>query len=481
MSTFTLKDGRSFPVYEKSDYKTVRMADAGCKDIIIAEEGLGFEGEKAECTCGKTVVLAQLTHENAEALRKNFKWTAPQRVLTRDKTMGVGDRLGVAGDGHIRVFEKYSNITPILAQQSMRELTLTNRTYSDVLDSATFAVFRNGFESGFGADGDHVKTAQEVEYALASGFTMITLDCSEQIDNSIEGLSKAEVDAKYVADKTFEDLYLNKTFDIGEGIKITFDEELYKRTVLIYSKALNHAEKIFHENVVKNNVQLADFEVSIDETLTPTIPAQHFFVANELVRRGVKIATVAPRFCGEFQKGIDYKGDLKQYEKEIQIHAAIARYFDYKISIHSGSDKFSIFPSSGKATQGRFHLKTAGTNWLEAMKLIAMKDPALYREVHKYALVAFSEASKYYHVTTDLAKIPDVDTITDEQLPDYFKNNDARQLIHITYGLILNKKNEDGSYAYKDRLYKVWREYRNEYSDLIFNHIGNHAKAILGL
>lgn len=469
-----LTDGRKFKIYKDANHDDISMVDAGEKDLVISDEKLGFSGEKVQCLCGKKLVLSELNHACAENLRKYYPWTAPQRVLTRDKTMGVGDRLGIAGDGHIRVFRKYPEITPVLAQQSIRELNLTNRTFASVLDSATFAVFRCGFTSGFGADGDHVKTADEVEYALSNGYTMITMDCSEQIDNGIEKMSKEEVYAKYIPNAELENLYMNKSFDVGEGITVSFDEELYKRTVLTYCKAIDHAERIFKENVCKNGVQRADFEVSIDETLTPTLPQQHFFVANELVRRNVKVATVAPRFCGEFQKGIDYIGNLQQFEAEMKIHAAISRHFGYKLSIHSGSDKFSIFPSAGKETKGKFHVKTAGTNWLEAMKLVAIKDPALYREVHKFALVAFNEASKYYHVTTDLTKVPDVDTLTDSQLVDLFKNNDSRQLIHITYGLILNKP------EFRDRLYKLWRVNREDYYALLESHIGNHAKAILG-
>ena len=197
-----------------------------------------------------------------------------------------------------------------------------------------------------------------------------------------------------------------------------------------------------------------DFEISIDETITPTTPLQHFFVANELTRRGIRFATMAPRFCGEFQKGVDYIGNLGQFEREFAVHAAIARHFGYKISVHSGSDKFSVFPAVGKLTKGRFHLKTAGTSWLEAMKLVAMKDAGLYREIHTYALSVFEEARKYYHVTTQLNRIPDIKTLSDKELPQLFSHHDARQLIHITYGLILNAKNPDGSYRFRGRLYK---------------------------
>lgn len=472
-----------YKVYEDSIQELACMVDLGDRDVVVSYSKAGFKG----VPFGDGRVMSELNHETADQIRKLYPWAAPSRVLERDKTMGVGDRLGIATDGHIRVFNK-CDVTPIFAQQSIRELNLTGRTFNDVIDAATFAVFRCGFMSGWGADGDHVKTASEVDYALTSGATMITLDCSEQIDNTIEGLDKASVDAKYASfdsgsvDKaTFESLYLNKSFDIGEGLVISFDEELFKRTVLIYSKALDHAEGIFKNNVVRDGVQLADFEVSIDETLTPTLPVQHFFVSSELVRRGVHIATVAPRFCGEFQKGIDYIGNLDQFAAEMKVHAEIARHFGYKLSIHSGSDKFSAFPSAGKETRGRFHLKTAGTNWLEAMKLVAMKDPALYREIHQYALdYAFAKATAYYHVTTNLNNIPALSTLSDAQLPDLFKNNDSRQLIHITYGLILSEKNADGTSRFRDRLYKVWREYREEYYQLLDSHIGHHVSAILG-
>lgn len=476
---FKTTDGRSFDVYQESVHDNLCMVAAQDQDYFVAAPELGFEGEEVTSE-GKKWTLAPLTHANAEKMRALYPFTAPSRVLDRDKTMGVGDRLGIATDGHLRVFKKYKEITPILSQQSIRELNLTNRTFADVIDSASFAVFRCGYKTGWGADGDHVKTASEVSYALESGCTMITLDCSEQIDNTIEDMTKAQVDAKYVQNKELEDLYLNKSFDIGEGVTISFDDEMFKRSVLIYSAAIEHCKDIFFNVIMKDGKQQADFELSIDETMTPTVPEQHFFVANELIRHGIHVSTVAPRFCGEFQKGIDYIGDVNQFAREMLVHAVISRHFGYKISIHSGSDKFSIFPSAGKETKGRFHLKTAGTSWLEAMKLVAMKDPSLYREIHKYALTAFKAATAYYHVTTQLSRIPSIDTLTDAQLPDLFKHNDSRQLIHITYGLILNEKNADGSYTYKDRLYKLWRTYRNEYAELLESHIGHHAKDILG-
>src|SRR5699024_11471236 len=115
--------------------------------------------------------------------------------------------------------------------------------------------------------------------------------------------------------------------------------------------------------------QEIDFEISIDETETITSPVAHFFVANELIQRGVKVVSLAPRFCGEFQKGIDYIGDVDQFEQELSEHALIAEHFGYKLSIHSGSDKFAVFPIMATDTKGVLHVKRAATTCLAAVRV----------------------------------------------------------------------------------------------------------------
>jgi len=466
-------DYQGFNAYEKSINRkgpsTVFMAkEDGLDFIFVQGKNPGFKGEKLPGNKFK----APLNHKNAEVLRKLFPFTAPSRVLGQERSFGIGDRLGIATPGHIRLFEKF-DAYPVFAQQSIRELTLTNRTFEDVMDVVTFSVFREGFKKGWGADGDHLKNAKDVKNALSLGFTMITLDCSEHINNNVTDENAPALP------KNYADKYLGKEFDIGEKVSLSFTEAELKKIVAVYGNAITFAADIYRQFFKKGKYK-ADFEISIDETSTPTTPLQHYFVARELVDLGVSFATMAPRFCGEFQKGIDYVGDLAQFEKEIKIHAVIARHFKYKLSIHSGSDKFTVFPSIGKATKTIFHVKTAGTNWLEAMRVVALGDPALYREVHKYALVAFDDARKYYHVTTDIKKIPNVDKLSDKELPGLFELNDSRQLIHITYGLILNKKNDDGAFAYRDRLYKFWADHAEEYAKALVTHIGKHL-TLLGV
>jgi hypothetical protein len=455
-----------YTVFDKSvnkiDGHEVFMASDGTNTVIIADKTLKFSGKKTED--GKTI--APLNHRNARLLRKYFPFAAPSPVLRKDRSFGLGDRLGIASYGHIKLFEQY-DAYPVFAQQSIRELTLTGRTYENVLDTATFAVFREGYKRPWGADGDHLKKAEDVEYALSLGFTMITLDCSDHIKSGVTIQNAPPASPEY------QEKYLGKTFDIGEEQSIRFEEGELRQAVAIYGDAIAFAIDIFRR-FLKSSASDADFEISIDETNEPTTPLQHYFVARELTDAGVKIATIAPRFCGDFQKGIDYIGSLSQFDKEIKIHAVIARHFEYKLSIHSGSDKFSVFPRIGRETRSVFHVKTAGTNWLEAMRTVAAADPALYRAVHRFALSAFNEVTAYYHVTTNLANIPDLDQLKDNELPALFNNNDARQLIHITYGPILTHKKPDGSFTFKTALYTLWRDYETLYHDALYKHIQKH-------
>lgn len=443
------------------------FCDDNGEELIAAVGENPFGGELVKCEkCGVSVTVAHETHENAVAMRKLFPFTAPTQVLGKERSFGVGDRLGIAIDGHIKVFEKYPDFYPVFAQQSMRELTLTDRTYKDVLDCVTWAVFRHDFTRGFGADGDHLKRAEDVKMALDLGFSMITLDCSDHI--------VGEPDLASVTVPTdIKERYEGKSFDIGDDLTISFDADKLRLIYAVYGEMISFASDIYHTYFATGEYK-ADFELSIDETATPTDPAAHYFVANELALRGVKPATVAPRFCGEFQKGIDYIGDIDQFEFEMKYHSAIARHFGYKLSIHSGSDKFSVFPIIGRLNRGVYHVKTAGTNWLEAMRVVAKCDPTLYREVHEFALESFDEATKYYHVTTDLSKIPALSELSDEQLPELFNQNDPRQLIHITYGLILQAKNEDGTSRFRDRLYRLWKLHAEEYEKALVAHIGHH-------
>jgi tagaturonate epimerase len=453
----------------------VKDKEQHVKYLIAAGEGPIFDELQGQVEDGAKI--APLSHENRLVLNKYFEYTVPRAFGTQIATIGLGDRLGIASPGHIQVV-RGRNIRPILAQQSIRELNLTGRDYKQVVDAACFAAFQEGYKDGFGADGDHLKVEADIELALGLGFTMLTLDCSEKIDNTVEGTDAASQAAKYAllpesVRSHYESKYLNQTFEVA-GTSITFDKETLIKNVLIYGEAINFMEHIY-VTYIKNASREIDFEISIDETATPTAPESHFLVAKELYSRGLTIYSMAPRFIGEFQKGIDYMGDIEQFEKELIIHAGIADDFGYKLSIHSGSDKFSVFQLIGKYTKGRFHVKTAGTNWLEAVRTVAKVNPDLYRRMHQYALDHFEEATAYYHVTTDLSKIAPLDQVSDADLANTYMNEDnARQVLHITYGILLQAKDAQGNSLFKDEFFRTLSEQEEAYAESLRNHIGKH-------
>lgn len=475
--------GAGFKLYERSLQRAGGTAVAmfqedGVKYLLAIGNGPMYEELQGELLeQGKR---CPLTHENRLVLNKYFPYTVPRAFGKQIATFGLGDRLGLASPGHLKTIAG-RDVKPILAQQSIRELNLTGRTYKDVMDAASYAVFQEGYTGGFGADGDHLKLEEDIRMSLELGFTMLTLDCSDKIDNGIEGLSTAETKERYgnlpeEARVGYETRYLERTFQVGDQT-VAFDREQLMKNVLIYREAIQYMIHIYNSYIRELDREI-DFEISIDETMTPTAPEAHFFVAQELYERGIEIFSMAPRFCGEFQKGIDYIGDIEQFERELAVHAAIADHFGYKLSIHSGSDKFSVFPLIGKYTKGRFHVKTAGTNWLEAVRTAAKVKPDLYRRMHAYALEHFEEATAYYHVTTDISKIRPLAETSDEALPGYMDDDNARQLIHITYGILLQAKDPEGKSLFKEEFYRVLNEQEEAYEQSLIGHIGKHLELL---
>ncbi|MBA3062706.1 MAG: hypothetical protein FP833_07135, partial [Atribacteria sp.] len=392
--------------------------------------------------------VCYLNHHNLNLLREIFPHLNPSFCGLR-ASFGTGDRLGIATPAHLQAFQG-KDVFPILAQQSVREMARTERNWQKVLDDAIWGCFEAGYEGPFGADADHVKKVEDLKEATDCGFTMFTLDPSDFIRNDIGRLNKQELDQLYNQipnSKELEKLYLNRSYKIANQ-ELIFDEKSLKEITLTYSEAINHVVKCYEflKDYKKSNF---DLEISVDETPTVTSPLAHLFVVLEFKRRGVNFQNLALHFLGDWQKGIEYKGDVKQFAKEFSLHAILAKTIGgYKLSLHTGSDKFSVYPIFSRETGGLCHIKTAGTSWLEEAKVVAMKDPGLYREIHRFALENFAKDRASYNLTTDLSHIPDIDKISNEQLADLFNKPDSRQLIHITYGSILKAKDDKGKYIF---------------------------------
>jgi tagaturonate epimerase len=434
----------------------------------------GFAGTAASIG-GMHLFKAGLTTENAQALHGLFPFTAPVSLRECTTTIGCGDRLGLATPGHVRAIARY-DASPVLAQQSMRELALTQRDYPGVVRDATFLVFQEGYEQGYGADGDHLKTIRDIDTALAAGMPMITLDLTEVMNpepalwspgkiNDEFGRLAADVQEHVLA------MYADRTFELlGHSISLSKQEAM--RCALMYWRALDFSREV-DRRLARRRASRYDLEISIDETTAPTLPSHHLFISSELLRRNVALSSLAPRFVGEFQKGIDYIGDVREFERQFVVHCAIARARgDYKISIHSGSDKFSVYPAIGKHTGMRVHLKTAGTSWLEAVRVISCTNPALFRRMLATAFTCFPEASKLYHVSTDLSTIPPAANVADADLESYLSAPSSRQLLHITYGGLLVDPGIRGEF------FATLAGNEERYYGAVERHIGRHIQLL---
>ena len=465
------KLGNAAVMMGRDDAKKFLLVVAGCAKELPA----GFEGETLKLDDGSVALVGALSEANAAALRRHFPWTAPRSLRNVRTTIGCGDRLGLATTGHIRAARKVQ-ISPVLAQQSMRELTMTKRTFRGVVDDACFLVFASDYRDGYGADGDHLKTIKDIDTALAAGMPMITLDLSDVMNAAAGDWDAARIDAAFAelpADlrKLVLAEYADKEFVLSDSVSVRIDALTAKRCAVMYTAALDFAKEV-NEHLKAARGDEFDLEISIDETSSPTLPSHHLFIVRELRRRGVECSSLAPRFIGEFQKAIDYIGDLAEFDRQFKVHALIAaNYGNYKISVHSGSDKFAVYPTVGRETRHYLHLKTAGTSWLVAVTVLAKRDPKLYRDMHQCALDNVKEMLKLYHITADFNKIPALDTLKDEELPALMEMPEARQLLHINYGPILTG-------ALRERFFKAMHRYEADYDAAIEAHFDKHLRLL---
>jgi len=411
-----------------------------------------LEGETSSGSVG-TLLVGPLSPKNAAVLRARVPGLAPEPVRLRTSA-GLGDRLGLATPGHVRALRAAGgDVVPVFAQQSIREMTRTGRTPLEVMDAATWGAFETGWRQGMGADADHLKTTDDIDACLAAGFTWFTIDPGAHVDGTADTALPAQVSVAVDAlpwaalDDSRAGLlarYAAPTIDV-EGHVVRFSDEIVLRAAAKYGRAVAHVATMYRHLAAKLAIGRFDLEVSVDETDTPTTAAEHIYVAKELRRLGVQWASLAPRFVGRFEKGVDYIGDIPAFEAEFAVHAAIARQFGpYKISLHSGSDKFSIYPIAAAHTRGLVHLKTAGTSYLEAVRTIGQVAPALFRDIYAFALERYDEDKATYHVSAEASKAPKPSAVSDADLPGVLDQFDARQVLHVTFGSVLTTRTADG-------------------------------------
>ena len=348
--------------------------------------------------------------------------------LSLTPSFGFGDRLGLATPGHI-IAVKGTKFAPIFAQQSVRENTRTGRTPQQVMDDAKRAVEAAKWDSAWGADADHLKTVDDLPPFVDAGYTFFTVDPGEHVDNAAD-TDSIDVLKQKVAALNWDELSALYLHGIGDQAWGQFDSESLMRATVKYGRAIQHAVSMFKR--LSEMKDAFDFEMSVDETDSPTTPLEHFFIANELTRLGVKFTSLAPRFIGRFEKGVDYIGDLNVLDVELSKHAAVTAHFGtYKLSLHSGSDKFSVYPLIAKYWGERIHVKTAGTSYLEALRALAVTEPNLFEQIWALGLERYPTDRATYHVSAKIEKAPA--EISPALLDDFH----AREILHVTFGSAL--------------------------------------------
>jgi hypothetical protein len=465
------------------DGAEVGLLASGQRVAVLAPAGSRaiseFEGESS-AVGGRTLVLGPMNAANLDVLRGLLPWLRPLPLGTRTSA-GFGDRLGLATPGHVMALRAAGGgLAPVFAQQSIREMERTGRSPKEVLDDATWGVFAESFKDGFGADADHLKTAEDIDACVAAGYTFFTFDPGEYVDDGAEAVGASGLRAA-LNDLPWQDLedapadmrgrYLDSAFE-AEGHEVCFDDVSLVRAAVKYGAAVAHVARLYRHL----QAAMGDFEVevSVDETESPTTHAQHVYIATELQRLGVRWVSLAPRYVGRFEKGVDYIGNVADFEEDIEVHAAISRTVSsdgpYKLSLHSGSDKFSVYTAFARQTRGFAHLKTAGTSYLEALRTAAALDPELFREVYDLSRTRYEEDRASYHVSASLKRAVDSRVVPDEELPDALERFDEREILHVTFGSVLKES------QIRDRLLGLLREHPENYAAGLEKHFLRHLE-----
>jgi hypothetical protein len=405
-------------------------------------------------------------------------------VLGLTKSFGFGDRLGLATPGHLAAVRK-TDFAPIFAQQSVREMTRTQRTPEEVMRAAQTALAQKGYQGVWGADADHLKTPQDVRRTAAAGFCFFTIDPSEFVSNQADALSTADLNAavaKLDQDQVFPDVdwrefYLNQRFDLGAGFGLQFTNEGLQRAAVKYARAIAQAATMGRHIAQVSAGRAFEIEISVDETDSPTSPLEHLFFGLELKRRRVpNVVSLAPRFVGEFQKGIDYRGDLKRFEAALREHVAIAKFCGpYKLSVHSGSDKFAVYPILGRVCGDLLHVKTAGTSYLEALRVVARTEPRLFAEIATYCRGQFEADRASYHISTTSGEVAALPVFTGPRAERvYLDERVGRQLLHVTFGSVLTTGKDALRRPFRASILNVLNRHEGLHREFLEQHLGKH-------
>lgn len=406
--------------------------------IVVGEGVDAFSGEDRTLPGDVPARVCEFTAANALAAIEVVPDLSLVPLQVDVPTFSFGDRFGFFGTAHARsvLCPAFKGRTAIVAaQMSYREMERLKQGYrpdlgpDHVLANAVFGGMQAGLVGPVVFDADHMKTVDHMRLYMETGHaTFITLDVIDHCKPSEPQWDKlgTTLDAAVAA------------YEGGELGITRADVETFFR---VYGDALLHIRMMVEEGLKLAGGRPINFEVSVDEldeiTSLKTLKMLFAELKRILGANFQYIASVAPRFPGRFDKGVDYQGSIKELDEYLAGAAKIMEeYPGIKISVHSGSDKFAVYPLVKKHFGPRQHVKTAGTWGLELLHAVAHEDPALFRRILQASVEWYPVAKASYHVHADPAKIPPfgVGEMDDAWLPSLMGDWNVRQTLHVCFG-----------------------------------------------
>jgi hypothetical protein len=361
-------------------------------------------------------------------------------------SFGFGDRLGLATPGHVDAMRAYGDaVQPVFAQQSMRELLRTERKATDVMRDTVAALTACSFTHPWSADADHLKNPEDINTAASAGFVWLTLDGSDLVDPHADSYSPTEVDTHYRMlrdDIHWADEYLGKTIAISPHVVLDCNRTAVRRAAVKFGKAIAHVVKMaaHADRVMGKRREGYEIEVAFDEVPQVITPLEHFLIAEQCLQSHVKLVNLALRFSDRLEPAVEFEGEREPFFRTLKTHVEIARVAGpYKLSLHCGSDKFSLYEEFARVTGGMFHVKTAGTSYLEALRVTARHERKLFRRIVDFSRQRFERDKASYRVSAKLTATPCAAAIADDRELEriYIDSPAGRQVLYVTFGSVL--------------------------------------------
>lgn len=369
-------------------------------------------------------------------------------------SIGIGDRFGRQGEAQLQALQLLKaqgvTVTPVW-NKSYREHSIINSQPADTRAEADAAVAALGWQEPYFVDADHVGMKTVDHFLAASDF--FTIDVADFIGQA--------------AEQSALDAFVARCMPFAGSLQIPQIPEPFKVTPeqiadigANYLFAIEEAQRIYRHIAAGKEDSPFVVEISMDETNLPQSPVELFFILAAIAWKEIPVATIAPKFTGRFNKGVDYAGDVRQFTREFEEDLAViafaTRRFNLpvglKLSVHSGSDKFALYGSINAALKkydAGLHLKTAGTTWLEEVIGLAEaggEGLVMAKAIYRHARARAEELCKPYATVIDIdpARLPapeEVDgweaghfaaALRHEQSQPLY-NPHFRQLIHVGY------------------------------------------------